>query len=288
MDDLNYHHLQYFWLVAKEGSIAKAAARLKVSQPTISTQLRRLEQAVKKPLFRKRGRNLELTAVGRQAFEYADRIFTIGQELTNVLHGRAMLTMQPFHVGIQTGMPADLVDRWLRPVLHLPGAPRLVCRTGELWPLIVELRTNRVQVVLSAEAIEAASLSGVVCRLLSEAAVVVRGREEVIQRYRRGFPKSLEGAPLLWPGTDLPLRHQLDAWFSTHRIHPDCVAESTEATSLDLLALAGHGLVLAPQAGESATGPLSSLGPLPGLTIRYYAFHRDEPILHPALTAVFE
>jgi LysR family transcriptional regulator, transcriptional activator of nhaA len=285
MDALNYHHLQYFWLVAKEGSIAKAAARLHVSQPTISTQLKRLETSLGKPLFRKRGRNLELTPTGRQAYEYADRIFAIGRELSDVLQGRAARQAQPFAVGVQTGLSAAVVDLLLRPALHLSEPTQLGCRTGALLPLVAELTINRIQLVLSAEPLDPTALTRMVCRPILERAVVLRGRDDLVQRYRRGFPKSLEEAPVLLPEADSLFRRQLEAWFDTQRIHPQLIAESNDPAFLDALAQAGQGLTAAPllEDGRSAA---AHLGPLSGLTFRCFAIHRDEPLVHPALTAV--
>jgi LysR family transcriptional regulator, transcriptional activator of nhaA len=285
MDGLNYHHLQYFWLVAKEGSIAKAAARLQVSQPTISTQLKRLETSLGKPLFRKRGRNLELTPTGRQTYEYADRIFAIGRELSDVLQGRATRQAQPFAVGVQTGLPAAVVDQVLRPALHLSEPTRLICQTGELLPLVAELAINRLQLVLSAEPLDPTALIRMLCRPIVEAAIVLRGRDDLLQRYRRGFPKSLEGAPMLLPEADSLFRRQLDAWFDSQRIRPQCVAESNDPAFLDALAQAGQGLVAGPLLGDVRSAP-AHLGPLSGLTYRCFAIHRDEPLAHPALTAV--
>jgi len=286
MDGLNYHHLQYFWLVAKEGSIAKAATRLNVSQPTISTQLKRLEKSVGEPLFQKRGRYLELTATGRQAYEYADRIFAIGKELSGVLRGRSAQRPLPFVVGVQSGMPAAVVDRILRPAFHLTEPVQLICRTGELMPLVAELAINRVQLVLSETVLDPVVFIRAVCRPVAEAVVVLRGRDDLIQRYRRGFPKSLDDAPLLLPVAGSTFRQQLEAWFDANRIHPQRVAESDNPALLESFAQAGLGLQPCPQFTDARSGSPPVLGPLTDLRVQYYAISRDEPLGHPALAAV--
>lgn len=289
MDGLNYHHLQYFWLVAKEGSIAKAAARLKVSQPTISIQLKRLDADVGTPLFQKRGRNLELTPAGERAFEYADRIFTLGHELGEMLNGRTVRRPLPLNVGVTPGLPAAVVDQLLRPAFHLAEPVQLVCRTADLLSLSGELAIGRVDVVLTDRALDSSVRLPVVSQNMREAGVVLRGRDDLVQRLRRGFPKSLTGAPLLLPGPELPLRRLLDGWFAEHRLRPEVVAESDDAALLDAWGQAGLGLHPAVPVSSSISPPAAQveLGPLPGLTVTYHALRRDEPVVHPALAALF-
>jgi LysR family transcriptional activator of nhaA len=289
MDGLNYHHLQYFWLVAKEGSIAKAAARLKVSQPTISTQLKRLDADLGTPLFQKRGRNLELTPAGERAFEYADRIFTLGHELGEMLNGRTVRRPLPLNVGVTPGLPATVVDQLLRPAFHLAEPVQLVSRTTDLLSLAGELVIGRLDVVLTDRLLDASVRLPVVIRPLLEAGVVLRGRDDLVQRLRRGFPKSLTGAPLLLPGPELPLRRLLDGWFAEHRLRPEVVAESDDAALLEAWGQAGLGLYPTPQvsSGVSPRSTQDELGPLPDLTMTYHALLRDEPVSHPALAALF-
>jgi len=287
MDGLNYHHLQYFWLVAKEGSIAKAAARLKVSQPTISTQLKRLESALRTPLFQKRGRHLELTPAGRRAYEYADRIFAIGRELGEVLNGREAQRPRPLAVGVTAGLPAEVIDRILRPVFHLPEPVQVACQTGELLSLAAELAIGRLDLLLTDRSLEAPLRLPVVGQMLRETGVVLQGREDLVQRHRRGFPKSLQGAPLLLPGMGLPLRQRLDGWFAEHRLQPEIIATSDDSALLENWAQAGLGMCARLHSGARSLKGLSDLGPLPDLTVPCHGFRRDEPVQHPAIVAVF-
>jgi LysR family transcriptional activator of nhaA len=185
-------------------------------------------------------------------------------------------------------MPAAVVDHLLRPALHLPEPTQLICRCDSLLPLIAELSINRLQLVLAMEPVDPTTLARIVCRPVLETAVVLRGRDDLIPRYRRGFPKSLDGAPLLWPDVESPFRRQLEAWFATHRIQPQRIAESNDPAFLESLANAGQGLLPGPllETAPATRSMLGPLGSLPGLMFRSYALSRDEPIAPAALTAV--
>ena len=149
MNWLNYHHLLYFWTVAKEGSISRAAASLHLSQPTISGQLRQLEKSVGSKLYERHGRSLRLTEVGQIVFEYSDEIFSTGRELMERLRGTQQGGSQTFTVGIPDFLPKQVAFRLLEPVFRMPQKVQLICQEGKLTDLLAELAMHRADLILS-------------------------------------------------------------------------------------------------------------------------------------------
>jgi LysR family transcriptional activator of nhaA len=149
MEWLNYHHLLYFWTVAREGTIAKASDVLLLAQPTISEQVRSLEESIGVKLFRKQGRNLVLTDAGRVAFQYADEIFARGREMSDVLRGRSVGRSARFTLGIADVVPKLIAYRLILPALKLPDPIRLVCREGKPDKLLSQLAIHELDLVIS-------------------------------------------------------------------------------------------------------------------------------------------
>jgi LysR family transcriptional activator of nhaA len=151
MEWLNYHHLRYFHAVAKEGGLARAAARLHVSPPSISGQIRELEEALGAKLFRREGRNNRLTDTGQAVFNYAEEIFTLGRELMNEVKQRPGSRRLRFNVGVADSFPKLVTNELLRPVFALPQAVHVVCREGKMEDLLAQLAAHRLDLVLSDE-----------------------------------------------------------------------------------------------------------------------------------------
>ena len=148
MEWLNYHHLLYFWLAAKEGSLARACEKLSLTQPTISAQIHELENALGEKLFTRVGRNLVLTDVGRVVFRYADEIFSLGQELVDTIRGRPTGRPIRFLVGVADVLPKLIAQRLLQPVLQLAEPIRLVCKEGKSDRLLADLAVHELDLVL--------------------------------------------------------------------------------------------------------------------------------------------
>ncbi|MFM9115133.1 MAG: LysR family transcriptional regulator, partial [Planctomycetota bacterium] len=210
MEWLNYHHLLYFWMVAREGTIQRAAEILHVGQPTISTQLRKLETAFGQKLFRRAGRTLELTEAGQMVLRYADEIYSLGRELTDTMRGHTSGKPVRLVVGIVDAMPKLMVRRLLEPALQILPEMRLVCVEDTLERLLAELTQHRVDLVLSDSPVTAAMRVKAFNHSLGESAVGVFGSKNLAKRYRRDFPQSLTGAPLLLPARHTALRRALN------------------------------------------------------------------------------
>jgi len=289
MDDLNYHHLYYFWVVAREGTIAEAGVRLSLAQPTISTQLKKLEQSLGERLFRKSGRRLELTETGRRVFRYADDIFAMGRELVEVIKGQPTGSPLRLAVGVSTGLPQPLASRLLRPAFQLSERVQLVCQTGSLTSLLAELAVQRLDVVLSETPLETTSSVKAFSHPLGECGVVFLGSDGLVDRYRQSFPKTLNDAPLLLPRQPQALRLACDAWCETQRLRTRLIAEFDDTSTMYEFGRTGLGVFPAPAAIESEIQShyrVRVVGRVPDVRLRYYAISSERRVKYPAVQAI--
>src|SRR4051812_16372438 len=225
MEWLNYHHLLYFWTVAKEGSIARACEKLRLAQPTISGQLRQLEDALGEKLFVKRGRGLVMTEVGQVVFRYAEEIFGLGRELQDVLKGRPRGRPLRLLVGISDMLPKLVAYRILQPALEMEEPVQLVCDEDTPERLLVQLAEHRIDVVLSDAPIPPGAPAKAFNHLLGSCSTTVFAAPKLAARYRRKFPRSLDGAPFLLPMEGAAVRRSLEQWFDAENIRPRLVGE---------------------------------------------------------------
>jgi LysR family transcriptional activator of nhaA len=286
---LNYHHLYYFWVVAREGSIARARAELRLAQPTISGQLRLLEEALGEKLFERAGRGLVLTEVGRAVYRYADEIFSLGKELVDTVKGRPTGRPARLVVGIDDVMPKLVVRRLLEPALHLEQPVHLVCREETTERLLVELAAHTIDVVLSDAPLGAGTSVRVYGHLLGECAVSFFAERRLAASYQKNFPASLDGAPMLLPTEGTALRRSLDQWFAAHGIRPKIAAEFDDSALLNAFGHDGLGIFPAPSVLEGTFQQQYGarlLGRVDDLKERFYAFSTERRIKHPAVAAI--
>ncbi len=291
MDWLNYHHLLYFWTVAREGTIARAGEKLHLGQPAISTQLRQLEQSLGQKLFQKSGRNLELTETGRMVYRYADEIFSLGRELTDTLKGRPTGQPMRFVVGIVDVVPKLIAKRLLEPALQLPDPLRLICYENSLERLLSELALHNVDLVLSDTPVTGAMKVRAFNHLLGESTIAVFGTKELARKYRKGFPKSLNGAPFLFQGRASSVRRSLETWFDSHDLHPQIRAEFDDSALLKVFGQAGEGLFAAPFVMKDEIcrqHEVELVGEIPTIREHFYAISAERRLKHPAVVAISE
>lgn len=291
MGRLNYQHLFYFWNVVREGSVTRASEKLRLAQPTISGQLAVFEDAIGAQLLRKEGRKLALTEKGRTVYNYADEIFALGRELTNALEGRAGAVSPRLSVGIADALPKLLVYRLIEPALRGEEKAQVICHEDKVERLLAELSLHGVDLVL-ADAPATTSAGGrVYNHLLGECGVSVFGAPELAVRYAENFPRSLDGAPLLFPTPTTALRRSLDLWFENERIFPYIRAEIEDSALMKTFAAAGVGLFVAPIAVTEEIVKrygVVRIGDLQGVTERFYAITVRRKIDHPAVTAILQ
>lgn len=291
MEWLNYHHLLYFWTVAREGSIARACEKLYLAQPTISGQLRALERSIGDKLFTRAGRGLALTETGRLVYRYADEIFSLGKELTDTLKGRPTGRPLRLMVGVADVLPKMVLYRLLQPALNLPEAVQVICREGKPERLLAELSVHELDIVLTDAPVGPTVKVRAFNHLLGECGVSVMGAAKLATPLRRGFPQSLDGTPFLLPTDNTTLRRSLDQWFDTKGIRPIVRAEFEDSALLKVFGRAGIGLFVVPTAVEDDVRKqynVRLVGRLDDVRERFYAISVERKLKHPAVVAISE
>jgi LysR family transcriptional regulator, transcriptional activator of nhaA len=287
---LNYHHLLYFWTVAREGSIAAACRRLHLTQPTVSGQLKTLERSLKARLFERQGRSLALTETGRLVYRYADEIFSLGRELVDAVGGRTTGGGLRFVVGVADTLPKLMVHRLLAPAVHLPGEDvRVSCIDGDPDRLLAQLALHELDLVISDYPANPRLGMRAFNHSLGECGVTFFATDELARRHRKGFPKSLDGAPVLLPAANAALRGSLDQWFDDLGIRPVVRGEFSDSGLLKAFGAEGEGIFLAPAAIEEDVRRMygvAVVGRDERLRERFYAISVEKRIAHPAVLAI--
>jgi LysR family transcriptional regulator, transcriptional activator of nhaA len=283
---LNYHHLLYFWVVAKEGSVAKACTVLRLAQPTISGQLRMLEESLGEKLFQRAGRGLVLTEVGQTVFQYADEIFGLGRELQDLLRGRPQGKPRRLIVGISDMVPKLIAYRILRPVLAMEQEVQLLCEEGASSQLMAELAEHRLDVVLSDVPVPPAARLRAFNHLLGSCGVSLFAAPSLAARCRQPFPDFLQGAPFLMPIEGSSLRQSLDQWLDASGIQPRIVGEFKDSALMKTFGSAGAGLFVSATAIEEevrAHYKVRVLGRIAAVRESFYAISVERRLKHPAV-----
>jgi LysR family transcriptional activator of nhaA len=286
---LNYNHLYYFWVVGRAGGVGRAAEELMVSQPTISNQLKELEGALGHRLFDRAGRGLRLTEAGRVAFSYANEMFSLGQEMLNALEHRPAAPALRLSVGVADVIPKPVVRQLLAPAMALRQPVRLVCREDKSDRLLADLAARRIDVVLSDAPIGTAVQMRGFNHLLGESGVSFFGTREQARRYARGFPRSLDRAPVLLPSDHTQIRRSLNAWFESKRVHPVVAGEFDDSALLFWFGRAGSGVFPAPTSIEGDLERemgLRVVGRARDVREQFYAITLEEEPKHPAVVAI--
>lgn len=288
---LNYHHLNYFWRIAREGSLSRAAATLGVTHSTLSTQLRVLEAFLGGELFERRGRRLVLTPLGEETASYADEIFRLGTELVEVARGRSRQRRLPLRVGVIGDLPKTVAIALLRPAMQLPSFGPSSVKQGSLASLLEELASGRLHFVMSDVPPPETSTHRVFAHLLGESEVLLYATPRMARKYRHGFPASLEGAPLLVPAAPSSLRRQIDRWLVERGVKMELAGEFDDAGLMRAAGIGGEGLFpvrAALRAEVEDSNSATLVGPLDGVLERYYVVSTERRVRHPAVTAVID
>ena len=290
MESLNYHHLRYFWAAAREKSVTRAAEKLHISQPAVSTQIRGLEQALGETLFARSGRTLALTEAGQVVYRYAEEIFGLGTELIETLKGRPTGRPARLTVGIVNVIPKLIAYKLLEPAFKLPEPVRVECREDRPERLLAELATHGLDLVLADAPAGASVRVRAYSHLLGECGVSIFGAERLSKAHRRGFPRSLDGAPFLLPTVDSTLHRLLDQWFEAQGIRPQIVGEFEDSALLKVFGQSGAGLFAVPSAidAEVRRGYGVRLVGRVEIRERFYAITVERKLKHPAVVAISE
>jgi len=243
---VNYKHLHYFWVVAKEGSIARASERLDITPQTISGQLSLLEKNLGVELFVKSGRNIEITEIGRLVLNYADEIFSLGSELEQMLQNEPEERPQLFRVGIVDVIPKSIAQKFLLPALQMEKPTRLICKETGLDTLLAELAVHRLDLVIADRPIPSTISTQGFSHKLGECTISFFAKESIINQFNGTFPDCLNGLPILLPTRGTQLRSDIDQWISKIGIHPKIVAEFDDSALMKSFGQKGAGVFIAP------------------------------------------
>jgi len=289
MDWLNYHHLRYFWTVAKEGSVRQAAEKLHVSSPSISEQVRELEESLGEKLFRREGRSNVLTDAGQIAFSYADDIFSLGQELMNAIKQRPTAKPLRLYVGVADSFPKLVTNEVLKPVFNMPQAVHVICREGKMEDLLAQLAAHRLDIVLADEPASSSANFKTFNHPLGETGTTFCAAKGLATRLKKGFPKSLNDAPALLPAENTALRRSLEAWFRAQRVQPRVVAEFEDLALMKVMAAQGRGFIAVPSVAvkDAVTHyGFKTIGIANECRVQFHATTAERRIEHPAAALI--
>ena len=291
MDWLNYHHLLYFWTVAREGTVARASKKLLLAQSTISGQIRSLERSLHIKLFDRVGRNLVLTESGSVVYRYADEIFSLGRDLQATLQGQSVGSVSRIEVGVADVLPRWIVYQLLEPAFRLAEPIQLICHDDKTERLLSRLALNELDVVLTD--VPAGPLIKVRAynHLLGDCGVSFLASPKLAASYRRGFPQSLDQAPFILPLQGTTLRRSLEEWFDAEGIRPVVRCEIGDRDLFEVFGHAGAGVFAAPTIIERRIRrqfSLQVLGRVNGIREKYFAISTERKLKHPAVVAISE
>ena len=292
MEWLNYHHLLYFWAVARYGSVVRASAELRLAQPTISGQVRRLEQVLGEKLFDRVGRKLVLTDVGRTVFRYADEIFSLGQDLVSTVRGRPTARPLRLTVGVADSLPKVLVQRLMEPAFHIGHPIQLICREDRVVEdFLGMLAVQDLDLLLADRPLGPGIQVQASNHLLGECGTTFLAKSKLARAHRQGFPRSLHGAPFLLPAGHVTARRALDQWFNAARVRPTVVAEFDDSALMYSFGEEGRGIFPSPAVFEAEfrrVHKVEVVGHVKSLRQQFYAISVDRRTQHPAVTAIIK
>ena len=301
MATLNYKHLHYFWMVARTGSIARAAEQLHLTPQSISGQLSEFADALGVVLFRRTGRTLELSEAGRRMLSYADEIFALGDEMLDVVRDSQTVLSLPLRVGVADSVSKSVAYRLLEPALKLDEPVRLICREGRLSSLLAELSVHRLDAVIADQAMPANLNVRAYSHLLGESPLVLFAAKSLLDRFApagvgaRGtfdaevLADLVAKAPFLLPGEDFAIHSGLLQWFEQNHLRPHVVGEFDDSALMKAFGQAGAGLFAAPEAIAAHVGrqyQVRVVGRIPEVVERLYVISAERRLSHPAIVAI--
>lgn len=291
MQDLNYQHLYYFWMVVREGTVTSASRRVHRSQPTLTAQIRVLEEQLGEPLFEKQGRHLVPTTLGETVYRYADEIFSLGAELLDAVRGREAQIRQRLSVGVSDVLPKLVAHKLLVPALQMDFPVQLRCDEGSTRELLGRLALHELDLVLTDAPIGNDVHVRAFNHPLGECGVTIFGPKSLARKLRPGFPGSLAGAPFLLPVQGTMLRRGLQRWFDSMNLGVDVVGEFEDSALLKTFGQMGVGLMAGPAVIEDEIKRqyrVEVVGRTDEVRERFYAISVERKVTHPAVKAVTE
>ncbi|VVP65584.1 Transcriptional activator protein NhaR [Pseudomonas fluorescens] len=288
---LNYRQLHYFWVVAKTGSIVRACEQLNLTPQTISGQISLLEQTYGIELFRRVGRQLELTEAGRQTLPYAEQMFQLGGELELMLRAQPNEQQILFRVGVADVVPKSIVYRLIAPTMELSEPLRITCREDKLERLLADLAIQRLDLVISDSPMPSHLDIKGYSQKLGECGISFFATAELAARYGQDFPRNLHGAPLLIPGPETVVRSRLQRWFAEQQIQPQIVGEFDDSALMQAFGQSGSGIFIGPSVIADEVKRqcgVEVIGQTDAVSESFYAISVERKVKHPGIVAITE
>ncbi len=289
MATLNFKHLRYYWMVAKTGSIAKAAEQLHLTAHAVSGQINEFEQTLGVELFRKVGRNIELTDAGRRILNYADTIFNTGDQLLDELREQITSRRRTLRIGIADAVPKVVAYRLIEPALKIDQAIRINCREGRLDLLLGELALHKLDVIIADRPMSPGSNVRAYNHLLGECGLTVFATSSLARQHKGQFPQKLDQAPFLIPGEDVAIQARLLRWFEEHQLRPTIVGEFDDGALMKAFGSAGAGFFVAPTAMQRdicLQHSVVAVGDIPTVIEQIYVITTERRLSDPAIIAM--
>lgn len=291
MSQLNYHHLQYFFTIAREGSIVKASQKLHLTPQTLSGQLKTFESYLGVELFDRSGRRLQLNEMGRLVYGYAEDIFSLGTELQQTLRSQVVSQQFIFTVGIVDVIPKILAYDLLLPVFGGEDNIRLVSREGDFESLLADLAVGRMDLIISDRPLPPGSAVKAYNRMLGESGLTFFSTKTEARQLKAKFPESLDGQPFLLPGDGSSLKINLTSWFDMLNICPLVVADFDDSALMKFFGQSGTGAFCVPSTIEDHVlrqYKVSVIGRTGDIQERFYAISPERKIRHPGVKKVID
>lgn len=288
---LNYRQLHYFWVVAKTGSIVRACEQLNLTPQTISGQISLLEQTYGVELFRRVGRQLELTETGRQALSYAEPMFQIGGELEALLRTQPEEKQILFRVGVADVVPKSIVYRLIAPTMEMSDPLRISCREDKLERLLADLAIQRLDLVISDSPMPSHLDIKGYSQKLGECSISFFATATLAARYGANFPQGLQHAPLLIPGQETVVRSRLLRWFAEQNVQPRIIGDFDDSALMQAFGQSGSGIFIAPSviADEVCRQyGVELIGQTDAVIESFYAISVERKVKHPGILAITE
>lgn len=287
---MNFKHLHYFWVTAKAGGVMRAGEQLHTTPQTLSGQIKLLEDWLGRKLFRKSGRQLELTEDGRLALGYADQIFTLGAEMETALReargGRRVLD---FRVGVADSVAKSVAYRLLEPALNLAEPVRLICSEGKFPDLLAQLALHRLDLVIADEPMSRRISVKAFNHPLGSTAMSFFCAPQLRPLLKGEFPACLNDMPMLIQGASASVRQQLEGWLTRYQIHPRVIGEFDDGALMTAFGREGRGVFMAPSVLEAETVAqfgVDVIGRTDELVEEFFAVSVERRISHPCLLAI--
>jgi LysR family transcriptional regulator, transcriptional activator of nhaA len=284
---INYHHLFYFKTIAEEGTVSKAAEKLRVGQPTLSAQLKQFEDTLGVQLFERQHKKLILTEQGKVALDYSKNIFKMGSEMYEVLHDRLKPLRPSLHIGSLDSVPKQIVLQLVKHAFKISPC-QITMSEGSSDYLLRELSTHRMDLMVSNFLPTGTDSKGLFPKTITRKNVAFYGGPK-FKALRKGFPKSLSGQPLILPTYDSKTRYDIDHWAKVHKIELNVIAEGQDIATKKLMAIDGLGII--PTATHTVTrqvlsGELIEIGQLQGVHEELFLITAQRKIANPIATKI--